>query len=299
MQSNFNLSSAAFFEEVLSHVEPRRERLKLKIGKIFYPEQTNQWLRYVHANPDLLAEVKRFPKLLTKIYRPYVSKKFNCQGRVDHLINHYELVEKYQLSKLISQALNHELILVNLNVKFHHPLKIVLAALRHGHREGEIEFQLKWEDTVIFSMTSSFMATSSGLALKIAKVQGSAESHAREDIRKITKACFGARPQTVLLQIAQAFGGVTGCQEIILIGNQNRVSLNPIRRRKITSNYDAIWLEHGAIPHESGDFRLPSNVQRHLDLSDIPSHKRSQYRKRFELFEELQAQVNSAVAANR
>jgi uncharacterized protein VirK/YbjX len=299
MQPPFNLSTTAFFEEILSRIEPRRERLKLKIGKLFFPEQTNRWLRYVHAHPHLLNQVQHFPKLLTKIYRPYVSQKFNCQARVDHLIAHYELIDKLHLSKLIGRALTQELVLANLQDTVHQPLKVVLGAIRHGHREGEIEFQLKWQENTVFSMTCSLMATSTGVALKIAKVQGSADAHAREVIKSATKACFGARPQTVLLQVAQAFGEATQCLEIVLIGNQNRVSLNPMRRRKITSNYDAMWLEHGAMPTHTGDYSLPSVAQRHLDLTDVPSHKRSQYRKRFALFEALQLQVQLNVAANR
>ena len=299
MQPPFNLSATAFFEEILSRVEPRRERLKLKIGKLFFPEQTNRWLRYVHAHPQLFSQVQHFPKLLTKIYRPYVSKKFNCQARVDHLIAHYELMDQLHLSKLIGHALTQELVLADLQDEVHQPLKVVLGAIRHGHREGEIEFQLKWQENTIFSMTCSLMSASTGVALKIAKVQGSADAHAREVIKNATKACFGARPQTVLLQAVQAFGEATQCQEIVLIGNQNRGSLNPVRRRKITSNYDAMWLEHGAVPTQSGDFSLPNMTQRHLDLSEVPSHKRSQYRKRFALFEALQMQVKWNVAANR
>ena len=268
MQPPFKLSATAFFEEILSRVEPRRERMKLKIGKLFYPEQTHRWLSYVHGHPQLFNQVAHFPKLLTKIYRPYVSQKFNCQARVDHLIAHYELIDQLQLSKLIGKAVSQELVLVNLQDKVHQPLTVVLGAIRHGHRE-------------------------------IAKVQGSSESHAREVIKSATKACLGARPQTVLLQVAQAFCDAIGCQEIILIGNQNRVSLNPVRRRKITSNYDAMWLEHGALPTPSGDFKLPNMLQRHLDLTEVPSHKRSQYRKRFELFEALQMQVKWSVAAHR
>lgn len=299
MQPPFKLSATAFFEEILSQVEPRRERLKLKIGKLFYPEQTHRWLSYVHGHPHLYNQVPHFPKLLTKIYRPYVSEKFNCQARVDHLIAHYELIDQLQLSKLIGQALSQELALVNLQDIIHQPLSVVLGAIRHGHREGEIEFQLKWQNNTIYSMTCSLMATHTGVALKIAKMQGSSESQARELIKSATKSCLGARPQTVLLQVAQAFCDAVGCQEINLIGNQNRVSLNPVRRRKITSNYDAMWLEHGALPTQSGDFSLPSKTQRHLDLTEVPSHKRSQYRKRFALFEALQKQVTLNVAANR
>lgn len=298
MQHTLNSTTPAFFEEVIARVKPRRERLKLKIGKLLFPEQTHRWLRYVHGHPQLLNQVAHFPKLLTKIYRPYVSKKFRCHDRVDHLITHYELIDKLNLSNLIGRALSHELVLVNLQGAIDHPLRVVLGAVSHGHREGEIEFQLKWLDICIFSMTCSLMATATGVALKIAKVQGSSDTHARELIKSATKACFGARPQTLLLQVVQAFGDSAGCQEIVLVGNQNRVSLNPVRRRKISSNYDEIWLEHGAIPNPTGDFSLPSVTQRKLDLTKVPSHKRSQYRKRYALFESVELQVKVSVTGN-
>lgn len=299
MSSSHDLSPVSFFEEILSRVESRRERWKLKIGKLFFPKQTNRWLRYVHSHPHLLSQVTHFPKLLTKIYRPYVSQRLNCHGRVEHLIGHYELAEKLNLSALIGQAATQELVLANLQENLKQPVQVVLGAIRHGHREGELEFQLKWQDAIIYSMTCSLTSTSTGLALTVAKIQGASDQHTKEAIKSATKACFGARPQTVLLSVAQAFGAALSCQEIILIGNQNRVSLNPIRRRKIKSNYDAIWLEHGAAVHHSGDFSLPSEMKPLFDLATVPSHKRSQYRKRNDMFETLQSQVSDCVHRNQ
>jgi uncharacterized protein VirK/YbjX len=295
MPSSLDLTPISFFEEILSRVESKRERWKLKIGKLFFPNQTQRWLRYVHSHPHLLSQVSQFPKLLTKIYRPYVSRKLNCHGRVEHLIGHYELVNKLNLTSLVAHASNQELVLANLQDKINQPIKVVLVAIRHGHREGELEFQLKWQDTNIYSMTCSLTTTTSGLALKVAKIQGSSEQKTKEAIKSATKACFGARPQTVLLSVAQDFGAALSCQEIILIGNQNRVSLNPLRRRKIKSNYDAIWLEHGSAPHQSGDYYLPGSTKQLFDLATVPSHKRSQYRKRNDMFEALQSQVRDCV----
>jgi len=295
MPSRFDLTPISFFQEILSRVESRRERWKLKIGKLFFPTQTQRWLRYVHSHPQLLSQVSQFPKLLTKIYRPYVSRTLNCHARVEYLIGHYELAEKLNLTSLIEQASNHELVLANLQDKINQPIKVVLVAIRHGHREGELEFQLKWQDSNIYSMTCSLTTTTSGLALKVAKIQGSSEQTTKEAIKSATKACFGARPQTVLLSVAQDFGAALSCQEIILIGNQNRVSLNPLRRRKIKSDYDAIWLEHGASPNQSGDYFLPGSTKQLFDLANVPSHKRSQYRKRHDMFEALQSQVRDCV----
>ena len=296
MTKPLELTSEILYSEVLENISNPRERWKIKLGKLIFPKETLRWVRYVYKHTYLMSAVSDFPKLLTKIYRPYVSRRYDCKGRVDHLIQHYELAEKLNLDNLISQAIDSALIIFNYQTKNDQTFQILFKAITDGHREGEIEFQLNWNEKIIYTLSCSFVEVDGGIALKVAKIQGSIFENTKDLIKELTKACYGARPPTVLLEAAKNFAIAAGCREIILVGNQNRVALNPLRNKRISADYDVIWLEHGAMKMLNGNFQLINlESDKRTPLSEVPSHKRSMYRNRFNLFSEINDQIKNAI----
>ena len=296
MTKPLEIPSEILYAEVLEKISNSRERWKIKLGKLIFPKQTLRWIRYVHKHSYLMSTVSDFPKLLTKIYRPYVDRSYDCKGRVDHLIQHYELAEKLNLDNLISKAIDQALIIFDSQTKNGQVFQILFKAITDGHREGEIEFQLNWDGKIIYTLTCSFVQLDVGLALKIAKIQGSSLDSAKDLIKDLTKASYGARPQTLLLEAAKNFAFVIGCKAIVLVGNNNRVALNPLRRRRISADYDGVWVEHGAMPLSNGDFQITKLEDDYLNaLSEVASHKRSMYRNRYKLFEDINSQIKSAI----
>ncbi len=289
-------ASAIAYQSILSQVGSARERWKLKIGKLLFPTPTSQWVHFVHAHPHLSKEVANFPKLVTKIFRPYVSRQFNCQRRVDHLIQHYKLVDQLGLGSLMRVAAQQPLLLAHLETKFQQPLELQLSVISQGHREGEIGLHLIWQGESIFSLTCSLIQWHGGVALKVAKIQGAAHPEARGWIRDATKACHGARPASLLLQAAQTLGRVMGCHQVVLIGNQNRVALNPFRRWKINANYDALWEEHEATLMDNGNYLLHTATASAVDFNQVPSQKRAQVRRKVELLDQLKSQLSANMA---
>jgi len=155
---------------------------------------------------------------------------------------------------------------------------------------------LNWDGKIIYTLTCSLVELEIGAALKISKIQGSSLDSAKDLIKELTKASYGARPQTLLLEAAKNFAFVIGCKAIILVGNNNRVALNPLRRRRISADYDGVWVEHGAMPLSNGDFQITKLEDDYLNvLSEVASHKRSMYRNRYKLFEDINSQIKSAI----
>ena len=64
----------------------RRERIKLSLGRLIQPGPTHAWLSYLHADELLWQQVQRFPKFVTRIYRPYALRTLSAQQRVEHMI---------------------------------------------------------------------------------------------------------------------------------------------------------------------------------------------------------------------
>ena len=296
MTKPLEIPSEILYAEVLEKISNLRERWKIKLGKLIFPKETLRWVRYVHEHTYLMSAVSDFPKLLTKIYRPYACRSYDCKSRVDHLIQHYELARKLKLDILISKAIEQALIIFDSKTKSGQIFQILFKAITDGHREGEVEFQLNWDGQIIYTLTCSFVQLDIGAALMISKIQGSSLDSAKDLIKELTKASYGARPQTLLLEAAKNFAFVIGCKAIILVGNNNRVALNPLRRRRISADYDGMWVEHGAMPMSNGDFQITKLEDDHLNaLSEVASHKRSMYRNRYKLFTEIIDQMKVAI----
>jgi len=300
MTKPLEIPSEILYAEVLEKISNSRERWKIKLGKLIFPKETLRWVRYVREHTYLMSAVSDFPKLLTKIYRPYVSRSYDCKGRVDHLIQHYELARKLKLDILISKAIEQALIIFDSKTKNGQIFQILFKAITDGHREGEVEFQLNWDGKIIYTLTCSFVQLDIGAALMISKIQGSSLDSAKDFIKELTKASYGARPQALLLESVKNFAFVIGCKAIILVGNNNRVALNPLRRRRISADYDGMWVEHGALPLTNGDFQITKLEDDHLNaLSEVASHKRSMYRNRYKLFTEINDQMKAVILHSR
>jgi uncharacterized protein VirK/YbjX len=300
MTKPLEIPSEILYAEVLEKISNSRERWKIKLGKLIFPKETLRWVRYVHAHICLMGAVSDFPKLLTKIYRPYACRSYDCKSRVDHLIQHYELARKLNLDNLIRKAIDQALIIFDSTKKNGQLFQILIKAITDGHREGEIELQLNWDGKIIYTLTCSFVQLDIGAALKIAKIQGSSLDSAKDLIKDLTKASYGARPQTLLLEAAKNFAFGIGCQAIVLVGNNNRVALNPLRRRRISADYDGMWVEHGAMPLSNGDFQMTKLEDDYLNsLSEVASHKRSMYRNRYKLFSEINDQIKVVILQSR
>ena len=300
MTKHLEIPLEILYAEVLEKISNSRERWKIKLGKLIFPKETLRWVRYVHEHTYLMSAVSDFPKLLTKIYRPYACRSYDCKSRVDHLIQHYELARKLKLDILISKAIEQALIIFDSKTKSGQIFQILFKAITDGHREGEVEFQLNWDGQIIYTLTCSFVQLDIGAALMISKIQGSSLDSAKDLIKELTKASYGARPQALLLESAKNFAFIIGCKAIILVGNNNRVALNPLRRRRISADYDGMWVEHGAMPMSNGDFQITKLEDDHLNaLSEVASHKRSMYRNRYKLFTEINDQMKAVILHSR
>jgi hypothetical protein len=64
----------------------------------------------------------------------------------------------------------------------------------------------------------------------------------------------------------------------------------------LQTSYDSAWLEHHGVPVAGGFFELPTVAARRRH-EEIPSRKRAQYRRRYEMLDLLDAQIGAAVSA--
>ena len=76
-----------------------RETLKLSLRAALHRHATSQWLELLNSHPLFADLVKARPRLIYKIYRPYLSDTMDCAQRVQLLQGHYRHVFRLGLGR--------------------------------------------------------------------------------------------------------------------------------------------------------------------------------------------------------
>lgn len=272
-----------------------RERVKLLLGGLFFPHSTRRWLAYLHERPALWRQVARFPKLVTRIYRPYALRGLGCTHRVQHMMGHYDSLRQMGLCKLVAQSVDQPLDILHLPTKCGTDALLRLVSVHDGHREGEMHLQLLWAGHWLYSLSFLLRPRGQQVDLVITRLQGSRTGDAREQIRAATKAFHGLRPAALLVQAARQLACSAGCESVLLVSHRQRVALNPMRRRKIQTDLESMWLELGASTHAEGFFTVSPQVEVATDFSAVASNKRAEARRRADLLQVTLTSVDQAV----
>lgn len=276
-----------------------REQVKLLLGRVFCPQATRQWLAFVRHHEVLWQQVDRFPKLLTRIYRPYGYRPLNCAQRVRLMVGHYALVQELGLSALLSRSADEPLLLSQTAGKSGEVATLHLQAIRDGHREGEMSLQLHWDGRFLYSLTFVLAGHAGACDLVVTRLQGSRDADAKELIRQATKSFHGYRPSVLLLQAVRQLAHDGHCQRVLLVSNRQRVALNPVRRMKIKVDLEGLWRDLGAEATESGFFALSPQVEIPQEFSDVASNKRAEARRKAALAGSLLQGLSASVAGLR
>ena len=255
--------------------------------------QTFAYTDFLNSTPLLAQLLESYPRMYQKIYWPYLTNTLNCQKRLEVLMMHYEFVEKLGLEPIIGSAASDPHLLGQISGKSGALYEIRLAAVSTAESEGELTLQLWQQETLIYGIAFSIFTRSGSPVIGVGCLQGpSHRLNGLELIQQTTKDLHGLRPKNLMIRLVQQFGRECGCNQLILVGNQNLVVQNAINKGRMHANYDEFWLELGAVRQNDGDFRL-SCEHAELNLEDIPSKKRSEARKRVALLNDAQAIVGS------
>lgn len=276
-----------------------RERLKLLFGRVLHPGTTRQWIRFVREHEVLWQQLEDFPKLLTRIYRPYGFRSLNCAQRVNRIMGHYHLVAQQGLGTLLRHSAQEPLQVSQVETKSGALATLRLQAIRDGHREGEMSLQLYWGERFLYSATFLLTPGIHGCDMRVTRLQGSREGDAKDLIRQATKSCHGYRPSVLLLQAVRQLAHACGCARVLLVGNRQRVALNPVRRMKIKVDLDGLWRDLGAEPEPSGFFVVSPHVVIPQDFSDVASNKRAEAKRKAALASTLLEGLRRSVASLR
>ncbi|HEU4375503.1 MAG TPA: DUF535 family protein [Telluria sp.] len=278
-----------------AHRSAIKDRLKLLLGALVYPVQTRRWKRYIGRHAVLRDLARQYPRMVHKIYRPYLHTRLSCADRVNLLIGHYDRIFEAGLANLVDRAASCPVTVARFAGKGGSLFELELSAINNGHREGELALKLLQDGTCVYMSSFVLVALDGVLSIALGGLQGLRAFDGAQVIKAATREFHGCRPKKLMVAAVRAIGDYFGCERVLLVGNQNLVTVNWRRAGRISSDYDATWEEMGAQRRADGNYELPcTSAEPNLDA--VVSHKRAEARRRHALLASVCASVRAGLA---
>lgn len=293
----FNLTYCLLAKKLVPNPlwEKSSYRWKFFIRTLITPVQNLRWLNYLANHPMLNEILKAQPSLPVKLHRPYLAKNLSKTQCQDALRTHYEFIYS-QLTPAMQTALYQvgEYQLAEIEGKDASLFKIFLRSEDQLNREGELTLSFTDQaGTVLTRLTFIFMTYQNKLTMFIGGQQGAHADVAHAEIQKATKACYGLFPKRLIIDAARNMCNLLNIEQIVAVGNATHIYHNwryNLKKRNFLTDYDEFWRSLGAIVDQQGYYHIPIDSQQR-PLENIASKKRAEYRRRYELLDQLQQQV--------
>ena len=166
-----------------------------------------------------------------------------------------------------------------------------------AEREGECTLWLRDnENTLLASVTFCVTRENGEYALVIGGLQGPRRSVSRDVIKQATRACHGLFPKRVLMEVLFQLATLSGMKAIYAVSDEGHIfralRYRLSKGRHFHASYDEFWASIDGQKRSTFSWQLPLHMER-KSLEEIASKKRAEYRRRFELLDEIEASVKS------
>jgi uncharacterized protein VirK/YbjX len=160
-------------------------------------------------------------------------------------------------------------------------------------REGHLTLSLFKDDFRAFTLSFSLFGYPE-TELFIGGLQGRQTENALELYRDLTKDFAGLRPRDFVLEMLRLFALKIGARHIYAVADSQKIFRHRYFRKKSTPrlDYDDVWRDRSGEPVTARYFELPLMGSRR-PLEEVPTKKRSMYRRRYEMLTEIERSMPS------
>lgn len=265
----------------------RTQHLKFTLRKLLTKKQIKDFETFVNTSATRQRFFEIRPGDAYPLLHAFVDQRFGRQKKLqamqEDLISAEKLLTQNTLTKL-SDPEEH-IVLAKL------PEGLALWLSRNTTCPDEGWWLVSLRDssgTCLYMVTFAFL----GAKLLIASLQGPAGETAKDTVRQLTKHLHGLRPQQLMVITMQYLATALKLNGVIGIAQDNQVKLRWRLKKRVKMNYDQFWQETGAQFSDDGYWHLPPTPTR-KDLAQIESKKRSMYRKRYQMLDNITEEMHS------
>lgn len=244
------------------------------------------------SNPALLQMLRLRPDLVCATDRPYVNSAWTPRQRLEAIQRHYRQIQGPR--SFLGFAPGERLHLGTLALDGG-SLDIVLDKPAWFVHEGEVAISLFRGELRLYSLVFLLGCAEGRRVAYIGALQGMGSDQALDIYRDLTHALHGLRPRDLLITAFRMLCARVGADRILAVSDAHSMGRSSyFARDKLQTSYDSAWLEHRGVSTADGFFELPTPVARRPH-EEIPSRKRAQYRRRYEMLDALEAQMGAAL----
>jgi len=254
------------------------------------------WLNSPDA--DLPESVLSRPEMIGAVEWPYLHKDWPVPRRFEAIRAHYAEVVSIAWMRIGIQDTRTLSELDDIAPG----LRIVLDRPHWFLREGELTLNLFLQEERVYSLSFSLARVNGERTAYIGGLQGRNLDEIESVYRDMTKKLHGARPRDFLFSAFQIACQAAGVTRVLGVSDACRHHRHPYFGAKAIvtpgASYDEVWRDRGGKEAVGGFFELPTEL--HLRaVEEIPSRKRSMYRRRYALYDRMRADIARIAGATR
>ncbi|MGK9173016.1 VirK/YbjX family protein [Yokenella regensburgei] len=276
----------------------REYRFKFLLRSLLFWPSTVRMLSALAQRPNFEEMLHAQVTLPSKSHRQYLTLGLNASRRADAIVSHYAWLDS-QLSARAADALTatapQQILQFTGRNEAH--FYVCASGAHKAEREGESTLWLyDGNDALLASVTFSVTVEKGIRTLMIGGLQGPRKNVSHEAIKIATKACHGIFPKRLLLEALWQMCASTDIKAMYGVSDNGHVfrawRYRFSKGRDFHASYDEFWASIEGIKSDKYRWRLPMQMAR-KPLEDIASKKRAEYRRRFELLDEIQSSLHN------
>ena len=256
-----------------------REKLRYYGYKWLYQKQCHQLVDFLNTETQWQSLFTQDYYRTNTILTTFCDKRFSASERLTAITANLRLAEEKMGRSLCQQLLDQQNIVLT---QLTEDLRLSLSINHIDPFEGYFSINIRNQNNErVYDASFTFLSPNK---LLIASIQGPSSDNAQELVKQATKALHGMRPMFMLVNGFKMLAEKWRC-ELVGIPHKAQGKYRLSARSKILFNYDEFWQENqGEYRHNY--WQLPLHIER-KQLEDIASKKRSMYRKRYEMLDQM------------
>jgi uncharacterized protein VirK/YbjX len=222
---------------------------------------------------------------------PYIHNEWDVPTKLDKIATHYEILS--QICPPLTKVNQSQMVEIMDLSHIAQDVKVLIDYAPWFIREGELVINIFQKDlrtaTLAFSLAKEGERTVAYIGAVQGIHSGVPTDESLEIYRVLTKMFEGLRPRTLLLEVLKVMLVRLGVNNLYAISEQHRHHRHRYfgndANTVFKADYNSFWEEHdGELNAVSGFYELPMAMAM-KDMSEIPSKKRSMYKRRYEIME--------------
>jgi uncharacterized protein len=243
-------------------------------------------------NPLRTLALNRFPLIEGAIYWPYINHTWTMAKRLDVIDRHYRMLG--DKASILAEATVQDVELARCDVQFP-GLRLVLEKAPWFLREGEMVLSIFVADERVYSVAFTLGMEAGQPMVYVGALQGRNLDNVMEIYRNMTHALHGMRPRDFLLAALKLLSAAIGNPTIWGVSSEYRQHNGRYfagsHQEKLVADYDEVWTEQGGTVIGNGFSELSATIH-YKDISEIPTRKRANYKRRYAMLEKLTIDIN-------